>query len=105
MVILQDLSQSAVTDALKDHLRYIENERTKERDYMLDFYEGINMDHYVGQYFTPETLAQAPILNQNLTKRVCNLRGMTYKRAPKLNVSDSYVNLTDRFSLQSCARG
>ena len=101
MVILQDLSQSAVTDALKDHLQYIENERTKERDYMMDFYEGINMDSYVRDYFTHETLRQAPILHQNLTKRVCNLRGMTYKRAPKLNVSDIYMERTDKFSLQS----
>ena len=67
MVILQDLSQSAITDALKDHLQYIENERTKERDYMMDFYEGINMDEYVRDYFTPETLRHAPVLNQHVT--------------------------------------
>jgi len=101
LVILQDLSQSAITDALKDHLQYIENERTKERDYMMDFYEGINMDEYVARYFTPETLRQAPILNQNLTKRVCNLRGMTYKRAPKLDASDAYMDRVDKFTLQA----
>ena len=104
MVILQDLSDGAIQASLKKHLGYIETERTKERDYMLDWYEGINIDQYVGKFFGTETLRQAPMMHQNLTKRVASLRGMTYKRSPRMRVADSYKELIDSFSLQSQRR-
>ena len=69
MVIIQDLSENAIQESLKNHLNYIEDERTKERDYMLDWYEGINIDDYVRKYFSRESLRQVPSLHQNITKR------------------------------------
>lgn len=104
MVILEDLSEGALQEALKDQLSYIEDARTKERDYMLDWYEGINIDDYVGEYFGSETLRQVPMLFQNLTKRVCSLRGMTYKRSPRHRSSDVYDQYIDKFSLHSQRR-
>ena len=104
MVIIQDLSASSVQAALKKQLRYIESKRTREREYMLDFYEGINMDMYVEKYFGKETLRQVPMLHQNLTKRVCSLRGMTFKKAPKVDVNEQYFNFVDKNSLQAQRR-
>ena len=104
MVILKDLSEDALQEALTSQLSYIEDERTKERDYMLDWYEGINIDSYVGEYFGSETLRQVPMLFQNLTKRVCSLRGMTYKRSPRHHSSDTYDQYIDKFSLQAQRR-
>ena len=104
MVILQDLSEGAIQASLKEQLSYIEDERTKERDYMLDFYEGINIDGYVSQYFSQESLRQVPPLHQNITKRVASLVAMTYKRSPKLRVDESYKELVDMSSLQSQRR-
>lgn len=80
MVTIPDLSQSAIAESLKDSLRYIEDERVRERDYLMDWYEGINVDDYVRDYFSAETLRQAPMLNSNITGRVCAVRAMTYKR-------------------------
>ena len=104
MVIIQDLSASSVQAALKKQLRYIESKRTREREYMLDFYEGINMDMYVEKYFGKETLRQVPMLHQNLTKRVCSLRGMTFKKAPKVDVNEQYFDFVDKNSLQAQRR-
>ena len=104
MVILQDLSEDAIQASLKEQLSYIEDERTRERDYMLDFYEGINIDEYVSQYFSQETLRQVPPLHQNITKRVASLVAMTYKRSPKLRVDESYKELVDMSSLQAQRR-
>jgi len=104
VVILQSLSENAIQESLKEHLGYIEDERTKERDFMLDFYEGINIDHYVGDYFSRETLRQVPIMQGNITKRVASLIAMTYKRSPRLRVNDRYKELVDLANLQAQRR-
>lgn len=104
MVILQDLSEDAIQASLKEQLSTIEDERTQERDYMLDWYEGINIDQYVRQYFSHETLRQVPQLNQNITKRVSALTSMTYKRSPRLRVDERYKELIDSSSLQAQRR-
>ena len=67
MVTIPDLSQGAVADSLKKKLRYIEDERVRERDYLMDWYEGINIESYVKHYFSIETIRQAPIINSNTT--------------------------------------
>ena len=45
MLIIQDQSEGALLGALQEQLKYIEDERTRERDYLMDFYEGINLEH------------------------------------------------------------
>jgi len=79
-VIVQDLSEKIVIDSLSDYLNNIETRRTREREYLLDFYEGFNVEDYVGKYFASESLQQVPMFTQNLTRRVCKARGMAYKR-------------------------
>ena len=46
MLIIQDQSEGALVSALQEQLKYIEDERTRERDYLIDFYEGIKLAHY-----------------------------------------------------------
>ena len=104
MVILQSLSENAIQESLRDYLGYIEDERTKERDYMMDFYEGINIDQYVGDYFSRETLRQVPIMQGNITKRVASLVSMAYKRSPRLRVDERYLDLIDSSNLQAQRR-
>jgi len=104
LVTIPDLSQDAVAASLKKKLRYIEDERIKERDYLMDWYEGVNIDRYIADYFGRETLRQAPILNQNITRRVCAVRSMTYKRPPRMRASDKYLEIISTESLNSQRR-
>ena len=104
MVTIPDLSQSAIAESLKDSLRYIEDERVRERDYLMDWYEGINIESYVHDYFSPETLRQAPMLNSNITGRVCAVRSMTYKRPPRMRASDTYLASINIHSLNAQRR-
>ena len=101
---IPDLSTGAVLASLKNKLQYIEDSRVKERDYLLDWYEGINIDQYVRSYFGSETLKQIPILSQNITRRVSALRSMTYKRPPRMRSSDAYTDAIDVESLNSNRR-
>ena len=104
MLTIPDLSQSAVQTALKKKLRFIEDARVRERDYLMDWYEGINLENYVSNYFGAETLRQAVIPQNNLTRRVCSLRSMTYKRPPRMRSSESYTSLIDKHSLNAQRR-
>ena len=104
MLTIPDLSQDAVNAALKKKLRYIEDERVRERDYLMDWYEGINIEGYVANYFGRETLRQTVIPQNNLTKRVCSLRSMTYKRPPRMRAAESYLSLIDKHSLNAQRR-
>ena len=104
MVTIPDLAQSSVNKALKETLKYIEDQRTRERDYLMDWYEGTNVEQYIGKFFGVETLRQVPTLNQNITRRVCAVRSMTYKRPPRMRVSESYMELIDMESLNANRR-
>ncbi len=104
MLTISDQSEGALLGALQEQLKYIENERTRERDYLMDFYEGINIDHYVSEFFGAETLRQAVTPQNNLTRRVCSLRAMTYKRPPRMRTNDEYMDFIDKHSLNAQRR-
>ena len=104
MVTIPDLSQGAISDSLKGSLKYIEDEQVRERDYLMDWYEGINIDDYVRHYFSAETLRQAPLINSNITGRVCAVRSQTFKRPPRMRVSDTYLASINVHSLNAQRR-
>ena len=104
MLTIPDLSQGAIHEALKSQLRYIEDERVKERDYLMDWYEGVNIHQYVSQYFGAETLRQTVTPQNNLTRRVCSIRSMTYKRPPRMRVNETYMQYIDKYSLNAQRR-
>ena len=51
MLTIPDLSESSINAALQETLSEIEDARTREVDYLLDWYEGIETDRYISQYF------------------------------------------------------
>lgn len=104
MLTIPDLSQGAIHEALKSQLRYIEDERVKERDYLMDWYEGVNIHQYVSKYFGKETLRQTVTPQNNLTRRVCSIRSMTYKRPPRMRVNETYMKYIDKYSLNAQRR-
>ena len=104
MVTVKDLSQQAVIDSLSETLAIVETNRHKEREYLLDFFEGINTEFYVKRFFGTESLQQVPIFNQNLTHRVCSLRSQIYRRQPRMRVDEKYYDFIDQEGLISSRR-
>ena len=101
MVTIPDLSRDTILGSLGESLNVIENRRAKDREYLLDYYEGMNMDFYVKRFFGSESLSQVPIFTQNMTRRVCKIRSMTFKRPPKMSVDIKYLELIDTSDLNS----
>ena len=104
MVTIPDLSRDTILGSLGESLNVIENRRAKDREYLLDYYEGMNMDFYVKKFFGSESLNQVPIFTQNLTRRICKVRSMTYKRPPKMTVDKKYLDFIDMSDLNSSRR-
>ena len=104
MVTIPDLSRDTILGSLGESLNVIENRRAKDREYLLDYYEGMNMDFYVKRFFGSESLSQVPIFTQNLTRRICKVRSMTYKRPPKMTVDKKYLDFIDMSDLNSSRR-
>jgi hypothetical protein len=104
MVTIPNLAASTIINSLSDALNTIESKRTREREYMLDYYEGMNIDDYVKNFFGTETLNQVPIFSQNLTRRICKVRSMTYKRPPKVSADSRYLDHIDIEDLNSSRR-
>lgn len=104
MVTVKDLSLQAVIDSLSDALAIVESNRHKEREYLLDYFEGINTEFYVKKFFGTESLQQVPIFNQNLTRRVCSLRSQAYRRPPRMRVDERYHDFIDQEGLISSRR-
>lgn len=97
-MIIKDLSEQIIIDSLAEHLNHIETARAKEREYLLDFYEGINVGDYVSEYFGSESLQQVPMFTQNLTRRVCKARSQAYRKPVRMGVDPRYkeiVNVQD----------
>ena len=103
-MIIQDLSEQIIIDSLSSYLNNIETKRTREREYLLDFYEGFNMENYVGEYFGSESLQQVPMFAQNLTRRVCKARGQAYSKPPRLKVDERYNDFADLQDLNAKRR-
>ena len=104
MVTVKDLSQQAVINSLSETLAIVETNRHKEREYLLDFFEGINTEFYVSRFFGSESLQQVPIFNQNLTRRICSLRSQAYRRPPRMRVDEKYYDFIDQEGLISARR-
>lgn len=104
MVTVNEISQQAVINSLSDALAVVETKRHKEREYLLDYFEGINTEFYVKKFFGSESLQQVPIFNQNLTRRVCSLRSLSYRRPPKTRVDERYYDFIDKEGLISSRR-
>ena len=97
-MIIKDLSEQIIIDSLAEHLNHIETARAKEREYLLDFYEGINVGDYVSEYFGSESLQQVPMFTQNLTRRVCKARSQAYRKPVRMGVDPRYkeiINVQD----------
>jgi len=104
MVTIPNLAASTIISSLSNALNTIENKRTRDREYMLDYYEGINIDNYVKKFFGSESLKQVPIFSQNITRRICKIRSMVFKRPPKTKTDKAYFDYIDIEDLNSSRR-
>ena len=104
-MIVEDLSLSSVTHALKKQVNLIESKRIAERYKMLNYYEGFSseMEADIRDYFNSDSLKQVPHLTQNITGKLINSRAIVYKQPPERQVDErlfEYADSLDSFMIQ-----
>ena len=104
-MIVEDLSLSSVTHALKKQVNLIESKRIAERYKMLNYYEAFSseMEADIRDYFNSDSLKQVPHLTQNITGKLINSRAIVYKQPPERQVDErlfEYADSLDSFMIQ-----
>ena len=102
-MIIPNLSEDVVRNALREALNVYDNARNDDRENKLDFYEGYTEQH-IKKFFGSESLRQVPIFNQNLTRRICSIRAMSYRRPPRMRSDARYEKHIDRSGLNMVRR-
>ena len=102
-MIIPNLSEDIVRNALRDALNVYDNNRNDDRENKLDFYEGYT-EQYIKKFFGSESLRQVPIFNQNLTRRICSIRAMSYRRPPRMMADSRYEQHIDKSGLNMVRR-
>tara|TARA_B100000424_G_scaffold152942_2_gene116802 strand:- start:131 stop:1459 length:1329 start_codon:yes stop_codon:yes gene_type:complete len=92
-MIIQDLSKQTIISSIKDYVDDSHYSENKERLMIMDYYEGINLDKYVMEYFDSNALRFAVPFEANITQELIDSRYIAYKSAPQRNADEKYLEL------------
>ncbi|MEK9918958.1 MAG: hypothetical protein VW496_06160 [Pelagibacteraceae bacterium] len=65
------------------------NKEMEERERLLDYYEGLNLENDIKGYFDSESLSQIPPMYINLVRNIISRRTLVYQQAP-VRYNDKY---------------
>jgi hypothetical protein len=68
----------------------------EERERLLDYFEGINLEHDIKRYFDSESLSQIPPMYINLVRNIISRRALVYQQAP-IRYNDTYNEVIGEF--------
>ena len=81
-MIIYNLTESMLYDLLMETIEEGYNKEMEERERLLDYYEGINLENDIKGYFDSESLSQIPPAYINLTRNIISRRTLVYQEAP-----------------------
>jgi hypothetical protein len=81
-MIIYNLTEKMLYDLLMDTIEEGMEKEHSERERLLDYYEGINLEHDLKQYFDSESLSQIPPMYINLVRNIISRRALVYQQAP-----------------------
>jgi len=68
----------------------------EERERLLDYYEGVNLEHDLKQYFDSESLSAIPPMYINLVRNIISRRALVYQQQP-VRFNDKYNDVIGDF--------
>ena len=72
------------------------NSQMEERERLLDYFEGINLEHDIKEYFNSDSLSQVPPMYINLVRNIISRRALVYQQAP-IRYNDKYNEIIGDF--------
>ena len=91
-MIIYNLTEKMLYDLLMDTIEEGLEKEHNERERLLDYFEGINLEHDIKGYFDSESLSQIPPLYINLVRNIISRRALVYQQAP-VRFNEKYTDI------------
>ena len=88
-MIIYNLTEKMLYDLLMDTIQEGYDNQMKERERQLDYFEGINLEQDIQQFFDSDSLSQIPPMYINLVRQIISRRALVYQQAP-VRFNDNY---------------
>ena len=88
-MIIYNLTEKMLYDLLMDTIEEGHNSEMEERERLLDYYEGINLEQDIKGYFDSDSLSQIPPMYINLVRNIISRRALVYQQSP-VRYNDKY---------------
>ncbi len=95
-MIIYNLTEKMLYDLLMDTIEEGLEKEHSERERLLDYFEGINLEHDIKQYFDSESLSQIPPMYINLVRNIISRRALVYQQSP-VRFNEKYTDLLGNF--------
>ena len=95
-MIITNLTEKMLYDLLMDTIQEGYDKQMEERERLLDYYEGVNLQQDLKQYFDSESLSQIPPMYINLVRNIISRRALVYQQSP-VRYNDKYNEVLGSF--------
>ena len=91
-MIIYNLTERMLHELLMETIEEGHNNEMEERERLLDYYEGINLEQDIKGYFDSDSLSQIPPMYINLVRNIISRRALVYQQAP-VRFNDKYNDI------------
>tara|TARA_R100000152_G_scaffold20016_1_gene12805 strand:+ start:1274 stop:2605 length:1332 start_codon:yes stop_codon:yes gene_type:complete len=95
-MIIYNLTERMLHRLLMETIEEGYDKEMEERERLLDYFEGINLEHDIKRYFDSESLSQIPPMYINLVRNIISRRALVYQQAP-IRYNDTYNEVIGEF--------
>ena len=95
-MIIYNLTERMLHRLLMETIEEGYDKEMEERERLLDYFEGINLEHDIKRYFDSESLSQIPPMYINLVRNIISRRALVYQQAP-IRYNDTYNDVIGEF--------
>ena len=95
-MIIYNLTEKMLYDLLMDTIEEGLEKEHSERERLLDYFEGINLEHDIKGFFDSESLSQIPPMYINLVRNIISRRALVYQQAP-VRYNEKYTDVLGNF--------
>lgn len=95
-MIIYNITEQMLHKLLMETIEQGYDNQMEERERLLDYFEGVNLEHDLKQYFNSESLSQIPPMYINLVRNIISRRTLVYQQAP-VRYNDKYNDVLGDF--------
>lgn len=95
-MIIYNLTEQMLHKLLIETIQEGYDNQMEERERLLDYYEGVNLEHDLKKYFNSESLSQIPPMYINLVRNIISRRALVYQKSP-IRYNDKYNEVLGDF--------